>query len=115
MPVNKIFHFTPPHKRIYYMAQNKSYYIITYDIADDKRLAKIAKIMVNYTQRVLYSVFEGELTPEQEKQVKEKVAKIMEPMEDSVIYFRLCTECVAKIKSSGKKTPVQTEQAFIVV
>ncbi|MEF3168883.1 MAG: CRISPR-associated endonuclease Cas2 [Deltaproteobacteria bacterium] len=97
------------------MAQNKSYYSITYDIADVKRLAKIAKIMVNYTQRVLYRVLEGELTPEQEKQVKEKVAKVMELMEDSVIYFKLCTECVAKITSSGKKIPVQTDQAFIVV
>lgn len=97
------------------MAQNKSYYIITYDISDNKRLAKIARIMVNYTQRVLYSVFEGELTQAQIKEIKEKVAKIMEPMSDSVIYFRLCTECVAKIKSAGKKTPVQTDQAFIVV
>jgi CRISPR-associated protein Cas2 len=97
------------------MAQEKSYYIISYDICDSKRLNKIAKIMVNYCERVLYSVFEGELTHKQKIELQQKVSKIMMPEEDSIIYFRLCSQCVNKIKSAGKRIPIMTDDDFMIV
>lgn len=38
-------------------------YLLTYDIANPKRLARIAKICEKYLIRVQKSVFEGDLTP----------------------------------------------------
>jgi len=97
------------------MALEKSYYIISYDICDPKRLNKIAKIMLNYCERVLYSVFEGELTHRQKIELQQKISKIMAPEEDSVIYFRLCSHCVSKIKSAGKRIPVKTDDDWTII
>ncbi|MEZ0329680.1 MAG: CRISPR-associated endonuclease Cas2 [Dissulfuribacterales bacterium] len=97
------------------MKPKKSYFVISYDISDNKRLAKIAKIMTKYTTRVLYSIFEGELTHEQERAVKSEVKRLLLPEEDSVIYFKLCTECADEIRTLGMKVPIQRDENFIIV
>lgn len=40
-------------------------YLISYDIAVDKRRTKIAKLLEGFGQRVQYSVFECDLTTKQ--------------------------------------------------
>lgn len=97
------------------MKPKKSYFVISYDISDHKRLAKIANVMTKYTTRVLYSIFEGELTSEQEKAIKFEVKDLLLPEEDSVIYFKLCEECADKIRAGGRKMPIQRDENFIIV
>ncbi|MEZ0329214.1 MAG: CRISPR-associated endonuclease Cas2 [Dissulfuribacterales bacterium] len=97
------------------MKPQKSYFIVSYDISDTKRLAKIAKRVEKYLNRVLYSVFEGELTDRQLKQLRDEVEDIIMLDEDSVIYFKLCTECAEQICTKGLKVPIQKDEDFVIV
>lgn len=97
------------------MKPQKSYFIVSYDISDAKRLAKIAKRVEKYLNRVLYSVFEGELTDRQLAMLHEEVNDIMITEDDSVIYFKLCSECADRIRTKGRKVPIQKDDDFLIV
>lgn len=94
------------------MKPKKSYFIISYDIANKKRLAKIARYSEKYLNRVLYSVFEGELTDVQFAQLKSEVDKVLVLDEDSVFFIKLCAECVENIHIQGSKVPLQKDKNF---
>ncbi|PXF55376.1 MAG: CRISPR-associated endonuclease Cas2 [Deltaproteobacteria bacterium] len=97
------------------MGGKTSYVVISYDISDPKRLYKIAKIMKNYATRVLYSVFEGELTWSQEQGMRREVARVLDVEEDSVRYYHLCNRCKERILTNGVKVPVQEEKDFEII
>ena len=95
---------------------NKKFYVvISYDISNSKRLNKIAKIMCNYTNRVLYSIFEGELTKDEEEKLKKQIQEIIDPIEDSVRFYHLCNRCKKRIKTSGQKIPIQNDENFKII
>ena len=97
------------------MGGKASYVLISYDISDPKRLYKIAKIMKNYATRVLYSVFEGELTLGQEQRMRREVGRVLDVEEDSVRYYHLCSRCKDRILTNGVRVPVQEEKNFEIV
>lgn len=97
------------------MSTRKSYYVICYDISDPKRLNKIARIMTKFCERVLYSVFEGELTLKQKLDLHSRVSKIMDFEDDSVIYFTLCDNCIKKIHSVGKRIGIKLDKEFDII
>ncbi len=79
----------------------KTRYVISYDISDSKRLQKVAKIMEDFGQRVLYSVFECNLTPGELLRLKGVVEPLLDPLEDKVLYYSLCKKCTAKTQLLG--------------
>lgn len=62
------------------------YIILVYDIGE-KRVAKMLKLCRQYLNWIQNSVFEGELTPAQLRELKMKARDIMKPEEDSLIIF----------------------------
>ena len=64
------------------------YYIAVYDISG-KRIAKMLKLYRRYLHWIQNSVFEGELTDKQMKELMRQTRAIMNPKEDSVIVFKL--------------------------
>lgn len=93
--------------------------LITYDVktenaAGRKRLAKIAKICVNYGQRVQNSVFECDLDPAQFVVVKSKLLGIMNDNEDSVRFYHLGNKYSQKIEHFGVKSSYDPEGTLIV-
>ncbi len=85
----------------------RGFYILTYDIVDDKRRIKIAKIMESMGDRVQYSVFEAYLTPPELQKLLKRVGKVMMTKEDSVRVYFLCNACREKVRTEGqgKVTP----------
>lgn len=61
------------------------YVICTYDV-NEKRCDKLKKLLRQYLFHVQKSVFEGELTPHQMKELQEKIKKII-LSEDSVQFY----------------------------
>lgn len=78
--------------------KNKNFWVIAYDITDNLRRSRIVKIIEQHGVRVNYSVFERLLTDAQLERLQEKIAQIMLPTEDSVIYYPLCLDCYSKIR-----------------
>jgi CRISPR-associated protein Cas2 len=62
-------------------------YIVSYDICDDKRLRKVAKVMEGFGQRVQYSVFECDLTPTDVVRMRSKLLPVMHAREDQVLFI----------------------------
>ena len=86
---------------------DRTFYLLAYDIADPKRLARVAKAMEAVGERVQDSVFEAWLSTAEIEKALKKVRKVMNEKEDSVRIYVLCTVCHDKIKciGIGKVTP----------
>lgn len=76
-------------------------YVICYDIADKKRLRKVAIQMENFGQRIQYSVFECYLSSVKLKQLEQRLEKIINLTEDHVRYYSICNKDKNKILLDG--------------
>ena len=72
------------------------FYVISYDIPDDRRRNQLAKVLKGFGTRVQYSVFEAHLNRRQFDALKQAVDRLLESSEDSVRYYALCSACVAR-------------------
>ncbi len=63
------------------------YYIVVYDIANEKRLPKVLRICRKYLNWIQNSVFEGELTEGQFAKLVSDLNKKIKKTEDSVIFY----------------------------
>jgi CRISPR-associated protein Cas2 len=65
------------------------YFIITYDIADEKRLNKVRKILRKYFNWVQNSVFEGEITASKLEKCIFELKKVIDEKEDSIYFYEV--------------------------
>lgn len=96
------------------MAKRTHHIIVSYDIHDDKRLARIGHLMKDYGERVLKSVFECNLTDSMFHEMKHRVEKIIDHMEDSVRYYFLCDKCLKIMEISGKGTKFRHDEPYTI-
>ena len=91
------------------------FYLITYDISDDRRRTKVAKILEDFGDRVQYSVFEMELERlEQLAKMQSRLAKAIDQETDSVRIYFLCQGCRAKVVILGQGEVYRDEEVYIV-
>jgi CRISPR-associated protein Cas2 len=89
-------------------------YTISYDIPDDKRRLKIAKILLDYGPRVQYSVFEAQLDADALDQLKTRIKAEVELAEDSVRIYPHCVSCEVRIEIIGQGTVSQDPEYIII-
>lgn len=90
--------------------KRKHFYVVTYDISDDKRRDKVVKLLESLGTRVNLSVFECLLTDVQYRNMYKQLAKIIIKREDWVNIYPLCMECYARIiyiPDIKKKKPIK--------
>jgi CRISPR-associated protein Cas2 len=94
--------------------------LITYDVNTEtaegkKRLYKVAKVCVDYGQRVQYSVFECVVNPAQYVQLKNTLSKIIDEGRDSIRFYLLGKNWTRRIEHIGKQEAYHpTDDLFIV-
>ena len=94
---------------------SKTFFLVSYDIANDRRRTKIAKVMKGYGERVQYSVFECQLAQKHEAKMVKELEKVMDQEADSIRIYRLCRECVPKVMALGQaKPPADEPEVYIV-
>ena len=91
-----------------------SYDVNTEDVAGKVRLRKIAKICVDYGQRVQNSVFECLLNPSQLCLLKKKISDIMDVKKDSIRIYKLGKSYKAKIETIGVFEGYDESKALIL-
>ena len=89
--------------------------IVAYDIADPKRLNKIAKVIKDYGVRVQKSIFEVEVDGGLFTEMKSRVEEIIEPFEDGVKYFPLCEKCAGTVENIGQGVFIDPDEEFYVI
>lgn len=90
------------------------YYIITYDIRDDRRRNKIFKLLKGYATPVQFSVFEGHVRREDIVMLQHQVRKLMHSRDDSVCFYRQCARCVEQIERLGVNQTVYGKDDIII-
>lgn len=93
--------------------------LITYDVntetgAGKRRLREVAKICVNYGQRVQYSVFECILDAGKCLEVKHMLEKVIDKDTDSLRFYYLGNNYHNKIEHIGAKVTFDMEGPIIV-
>jgi CRISPR-associated protein Cas2 len=88
--------------------------IVAYDIADPKRLARIAKIMKDYGIRVQKSIFEVSARGGVFAQMRRRVEAVIVPAEDGVKYFPLCEKCAGNVEIIGQGVFTDPDQEFYI-
>lgn len=74
------------------MASSRLRYIVSYDIANAKRLRRVAKTLESYGTRLQYSVFECPLDDTRLAQAKAALAEIINTDHDQVLFVSLGPE-----------------------
>ncbi len=80
----------------------RKFYVLAYDISNDKRRSKIAKLCESTADRIQGSVFEAYLSQAELDKLVKKAKKIMLEKEDSLRIYSLCEACRSKVKNHGQ-------------
>ena len=92
----------------------KKNYIVGYDIADQKRLAKVAKIVQGFGYRIQYSFFHCFISSQQKKRLRQLLQKVIHEGEDQVIIVPVSEKQLKEIEFVGYKINLQAEGIIIV-
>ena len=88
--------------------------VVSYDIPDDRRRAKLAHALKDFGRRVQLSVFECLLKEDQVQRLKRRIERLTEPQEDSVRIYRLCGGCAPKVEVVGRGVLSEDPEVYIV-
>ena len=89
--------------------------VISYDISDNKRRSKIAKIMEGYGYRVQYSVFECELDRKKLAELMQRLRPLVnKKAEESIRIYPLSAESEKKLKVIGLDLARELQSVFII-
>ena len=88
--------------------------LVSYDVPDDRRRTKLAHTLKDFGQRVQYSVFECLLDEDEIARLSARVAKLTDPAEDSVRFYRLCANCVERIEILGLGKVTEDPDIFLL-
>ena len=76
----------------------RSTYLVCYDIADDKRLRKVFRIMRDFGDHLQYSVFECQFTEMDLVKCRGELKKIIHHTEDQVLFV-----CLGPAEGRGER------------
>jgi CRISPR-associated protein Cas2 len=79
-------------------------HVITYDISDDRRRARVAAVLQAYGDRVQRSVFIATVDDAMLQDARTRIGEIINPETDSVYIFRQCAACWETVGIYGQAT-----------
>jgi CRISPR-associated protein Cas2 len=91
--------------------QGGKWWLVCYDVRDDKRLRRTAKHMEGYGERIQYSVFRCWLTPREMERLRWELTQLLET-EDDVLLIPLCSRCQdgIRVTHAASKRPNWPEE-----
>ena len=88
--------------------------IVCYDIPDDKRRARLRKVLMRFGNPVQYSVFECDLNQRQKEKMVRIVRSIISKGEDNIRCYLICGNCVRSAEVFGGASILNTKKAYVV-
>lgn len=90
-------------------------YVVTYDIADDRRREDVATLLSGYGPRVQLSVFECDLrTRPEAAALRSKLRELIDPIEDQVRLYPLDDRAARQVAVIGARV-IEERQDFWIV
>jgi CRISPR-associated protein Cas2 len=88
--------------------------VVSYDIPNDRRRARLAHALKNFGARVQLSVFECLLENEELERLRVKLSHLTDPEEDSVRIYRLCETCRARVEIQGRGERSEDPEVYVL-
>jgi CRISPR-associated protein Cas2 len=88
--------------------------LVCYDIRDDRRLRRVAKLLEGHGERVQYSIFRVRLSGTDEERLRWKLTQLT-TAEDSWLIIRLCGTCADRVRERDTRSVWREEPARHVV
>jgi CRISPR-associated protein Cas2 len=82
------------------------YFVVAYDIEQDRRRNKVMNALKDFGLRVQYSVFECELDPGRIDALRQRLRSLIEPQCDKIHIYPLCDACFFRSESLGLEKPI---------
>lgn len=91
------------------------FYLVAYDIPDDKRRKKISDVLEGYGSRVQYSVFECVLNQKQYKEMRTRLKKIFKDEEDNLRFYPISDHTLNQVETWGRGSqPTKPPKSIII-
>lgn len=91
--------------------------LVAYDIVDDPRRNRLAKLLESYGDRIQYSVFLVDLTRAQEVRLRKSIIATIDQQADSVLLCYLGparSEHGKRLRFFGRKRPITDDSSFVL-
>jgi CRISPR-associated protein Cas2 len=88
--------------------------VIAYDIEDDRKRNRAAKLLEGYGERVQESVFECWLSQDQLTKAMDRMARIIDQECDRVRYYRMCRKDSLRVDWDGRGEAAADKLAYVV-
>jgi CRISPR-associated protein Cas2 len=90
-------------------------WLVCYDIADPKRLRKVATVCEDFGYRKQYSVFLCRLSATDLVRLRSRLYDIIDLSADQVLLIPLCPKCVNAIEALGRPTEAADAKDVVLV
>ncbi len=90
-----------------------TFYVVCYDITDDKRRDKVFKALLDFGVHRQFSVFECKLEEKDYLRMKARLSELIDTAVDQVIFVPLCGGCFNGIETLGTPRTVDDEEAQV--
>lgn len=90
------------------------YVVFAYDVRDDARRFRVARILRSSLERVQKSVFEGEIDDERLRVLEARARRHLNEREDSLRVYPFCARCAVAIRVCGTTPPLDDPEVFVV-
>ena len=95
-------------------APDTTLYVMCYDVADDRRRAKVHALLSGFGAWTQYSIFECYLTKQELVVLRARLAEVMHQREDSVRLYALCATCRERVEVLGRGERPEEPKVYIV-
>ena len=92
--------------------------LVTYDVATDgtaghRRLRRVARLCQDFGQRVQYSVFECQVSPDQWVTLRARLIRTIDEQSDSLRFYRLGANWRGRVEHVGAKAPYDPDGPLV--
>lgn len=94
-------------------ADDKMFYVIAYDISEDKRRNKVFGTLQGFGRWTQYSLFECWLTKKQLLVLQSRLQRYLDARVDSVRFYPLCVMDVSRVETVGGEKP-REDKVYVV-
>jgi CRISPR-associated protein Cas2 len=97
------------------MRAKKNFYVIAYDVTNDKRRKKVVKLLEKFGKRSNYSVFECMVTDSQLANIRKSLLAIIDTKDcDSIAFYPICLNCYSKIFYYPPKSLTKSKNTIVI-
>ena len=96
------------------MARGEMLTVFSYDVSEDKRRRKIAKILENTASRVQFSVFETRMTETQANRISQRLSSMLGDG-DSLRVYVIGANGERRSRVYGDGAPFETAEGFWII